>query len=241
LFCRPSRANGIRMIQDLAWVPIFENVAKEDLAQLEKIAKRRDLPAKTVVFFEGDRADAFYIVVSGSLKVYQTTQDGREKVLNTMGPGEIFGELAMLDGKPRSASVETIEAAELIVMARTDFRELATATPSILWGVLEGLCERLRSLNDLQLDVAFQDTPYRIAKAVIKLADKHGEKTDDGWRVRESFGVRNLADMAATTPARVSRVLEKLEDDGLIRTGKDDLVVPDLAALKRAIEYMGSR
>ena len=89
--------------------------------------------------------------------------------------------------------------------------------------------------------MAFQDTPYRIAKAVVKLADKHGEKTDEGWHVRESFGVRNLADMAATTPARVSRVLEKLEDDGLIRTGKDDLVVPDLAALRRAIEYMGSR
>ena len=229
------------MIKDLAWVPIFENVAKDDLTKLEKIATRKELAAKTVVFFEGDRADAFYIVVSGSLKVYQTSQDGREKVLNTMGPGEIFGELAMLDGKPRSASVETIEAAELIVMGRSDFRELATATPSILWGVLEGLCDRLRSLNELQLDVAFQDTPYRIAKAVIKLADKHGEQTDDGWHVRESFGVRNLADMAATTPARVSRVLEKLEDDGLSRTGKDDLVVPDLAALRRAIEYMGSR
>lgn len=229
------------MIQDLAWVPIFENVAKDDLTKLGQIAQRKDLPAKTVVFFEGDRADAFYIVLSGSLKVYQTTQDGREKVLNTMGPGEIFGELAMLDGKPRSASVETIDPSELIVMARNDFRELATATPSILWGVLEGLCERLRSLNDLQLDVAFQDTPYRIAKAVLKLADKHGEKSDDGWRVRESFGIRNLADMAATTPARVSRVLEKLEDDGLIRAGKDDLVVPDLAALKRAVEYMGSR
>ena len=63
MFCRPSRANGIRMIQDLAWVPIFENVAKEDLAQLEKIAKRRDLPAKTVVFFEGDRADAFLSLI----------------------------------------------------------------------------------------------------------------------------------------------------------------------------------
>jgi CRP/FNR family transcriptional regulator, cyclic AMP receptor protein len=229
------------MIQDLAWVPIFENLEKEDLAKLAKIAKKKTLGPKTVVFFEGDRADAFYVVVSGSLKVYQTSQDGREKVLNTMGPGEIFGELAMLDGKPRSASVETIEAAELIVMARADFRQVATATPSILWGVLEGLCDRLRSLNDMQVDAAFHDTPYRIAKAVVKLADKHGEKTADGWRVRESFGVKNLADMAATTPARVSRVLEKLEDDGLIQTGKEEILVPDLAALKRAIDYMGSR
>ncbi len=228
-------------MKDLAWVPIFQNLGEDDLRKLEKIAKRRRIPAKTMVFFEGNRADAFFVVLSGSLKVFQTSKSGRVKVLNTMGPGEIFGELAMLDGHARSASVETVESSELVVMARNDFRELATATPSILWGVLEGLCGRLRSSNETQLDIAFQDTPYRIAKAIVKLADKHGKKTKEGLRVQAWFGVTDLADMASTTPARVTRALEKLEDDGLVHATEEDLVIPDLAALKRAIDYMGSQ
>jgi CRP-like cAMP-binding protein len=228
------------MIEALARVPIFQGLGREDLESLEKIAKRRKLGADTALFFEGDRADALYIVVSGSLKVHRTLDDGREKILNTMGPGEIFGELAMLDGQPRSASVDTVDPTELIAIARSDFRALAMAKPAILWRLLEGLSERLRILNEAQLDVAFQDSPYRIAQAITKLAEKHGEPTKDGVRVRESFGVKALADMAATTPARVGRALEKLEDQGLVRIAKGDLVVPDLAALKRAIEYLGS-
>jgi CRP/FNR family transcriptional regulator, cyclic AMP receptor protein len=229
------------MIKTLASVPIFQKLGPDDLQALEKIAKRRRLAANTMVFFEGDRTDALYIVVKGSLKVCRKLDDGREKVLNTMGPGEIFGELAMLDGQPRSASVETVEATELIGIARKDFHELSMATPGILWRMLEGLCERLRILNDAQLDIAYRDSPYRVAQAIAKLAEKHGEKTNEGLRVRESFGVKALAGMAATTPDRVNRAIEKFEDDGLVRVSKGDLVVPDLAALRRAIEYLGSK
>jgi CRP/FNR family transcriptional regulator, cyclic AMP receptor protein len=228
------------MLKTLAGVPLFEGLSEEDLKRLEKIAKRRSVGPNTSLFFEGDRTDGLYVVVSGSVKIYRTTDDGREKILNTMGAGEIFGELAMLDGQPRSASVETIEATELIAIARNDFHDLAMEAPEILWKVLQGLSERLRVLNDVQLDVAFRDSPYRIARAIARLAEKHGEKIPGGLKVRESFGVKALADMAATTPDRVGRALERLEDKGLVQVGEGELVVPDLAALKRAIEYMGS-
>jgi CRP/FNR family transcriptional regulator, cyclic AMP receptor protein len=228
------------MTKGLASVRIFQHLDQDDLKKVAKIAKPKRLDANTVVFFEGNRADAFFIVLSGSLKVYQTAKDGRVKVLNTMGPGETFGELAMLDGHPRSASVETVAASELLVISRKDFRDLATATPGILWGVLEGMCARLRAQNDSELEAAFQGTQYRIAKAIIKLAEKHGKKTETGVRIPPTFDARDLGEMASTTAERVERILEKLEDEGLVKVDDGDLVVPDISALRRALDYMGS-
>ena len=176
------------MTNRLASVRIFQHLGQDDLKKIQKIAKLKKVAASTVVFFEGNRADAFFIVLSGSLKVFQTAKDGRVKVLSTMGPGETFGELAMLDGHPRSASVETVAESELLVIARKDFRDLATATPGILWGVLESMCARLRAQNDSELEAAFQGTQYRVAKAIIKLADKHGKMTED--RCAHPAGVR---------------------------------------------------
>jgi CRP-like cAMP-binding protein len=225
----------------LASVRIFQHLGQDDLKKVAKIAKPGRIAANTVVFFEGNRADAFFIVLSGSLKVFQTARDGRVKVLSTMGPGETFGELAMLDGHPRSASVETIAASELLVISRKDFRDLATATPGILWGVLEGMCARLRAQNDSELEAAFHGTQYRISKAIIRLGEKHGKKTETGLRIPPTFGVKDLAEMAASTTERVERVLEKLEDDGLLKVDEGDLVIPDLSALKRALDYMGSQ
>ncbi len=226
--------------QRLSSVRIFQHLGQDDLKKVAKLAKLKRVAAGSVVFFEGNRADAFFIVLSGSLKVFQTAKDGRVKVLSTMGPGETFGELAMLDGHPRSASVETTEASELLVIARKDFRDLATATPGILWGVLEGMCARLRAQNDSELEAAFRGTRYRIAKAIIRLAEKHGKEAGAGVRVPPTFGQRDLAEMAATTVERVERVLEKLEDDGLVKVVDDHLVIPDLSALRRALDYMGS-
>jgi CRP-like cAMP-binding protein len=228
------------MIKRLASVRIFQHLGQDDLKKVAKIAKPKTVAANSVVFFEGNRADAFFIVLSGSLKVFQTARDGRVKVLSTMGPGETFGELAMLDGQARSASVETVAASELLVISRKDFRELATATPGILWGVLEGVCARLRAQNDSELEAAFQGTQYRVAKAIIKLAEKHGKKTETGVRVPPAFGVKDVAEMAASTVERVERMLEKLEDEGLVHVHEGDLVIPDLSALRRALDYLGS-
>src|SRR6202042_2989924 len=102
---------------------------------------------------------------------------------------------------------------------------LATATPGILWGVMEGVCARLRAQNDSELEAAFHGTQYRVAKAILKLAEKHGKKTAAGLRVAPTFGVKDIAEMAATTAERVERILEKLEDDGLTRADDGDLIV----------------
>jgi CRP/FNR family transcriptional regulator, cyclic AMP receptor protein len=230
--------NDAALIPILSAVRIFQHLARTDLGRIAQVATAKRVAAHTIVFFEGNRADAFFIVRSGSLKVFQTANDGRVKVLGTIGPGETFGELAMLDGQPRSASVETIGASELLVIAHDDWRRLATTTPGILWGMLESVCARLRAQNDSELGAATRRTEYRVSKAIIGLAEKHGESTGGGVRIPGTFGVKDIAEMAASTVPRVERALEKLEDLALIDVVEGECVLRDVSALRRALVYM---
>jgi len=233
-----ATGNGAAVIPRLSAVRIFQHLTRVDLAQIAQVAKAKRVAARTIVFFEGNRADALFIVLSGSLKVFQTANDGRVRVLGTIGPGETFGELAMLDGQPRSASVETIGASELLVIARHDWRRIATTTPAILLGILESVCTRLRAQNDSELGAAMRRTEYRVSKAIIELAERYGESSGGVVRIPATFGLKDIAEIAASTVQRVERALEKLEDQALIGFVEGELVLRDVSALRRALAYM---
>src|SRR5262249_4008949 len=149
-------------------------LAAAELAELGAIARRETLPKNVVVFFQGDRADTLYVILAGAAKVSQKAEDGNEKILGTLGAGDIFGELTLLDGRERSATVETIEQTEMLSITHRDFHTVATKNPQILWRVLEVLCERIRGLNEETLALAFEEVPYRIVQALNELVEKHG-------------------------------------------------------------------
>src|SRR5207249_7174373 len=161
-------------MRELAQVPIFQRAGARELEQLGSIARRESLKPNTVVFFQGDRSDKLYVILSGGAKVYQQASDGKQKIVGTLGPGEIFGELTLLDGRERSATVETIDATEMLSIAHRDFHAVATKNPNILWQVTEVLCERIRGLNEETLNLAFEELPYRMVRVLNELADKQG-------------------------------------------------------------------
>jgi len=133
-------------MKELAQVPIFRRAGAGELQELGSIAKRESFRPSTVVFFQGNRADKLYVILSGAAKVYRQADDGKQKIIGTLGPGDIFGELTLLDGRERSATVETIEQTEMLSIAHRDFHAVATKNPAILWRVMEVLCERIRAL-----------------------------------------------------------------------------------------------
>lgn len=225
-------------MEELAQVSIFQKLSSEDLAKLVKIATKRSFPVGTVVFFEGDRADALYVILTGSVKVYRTFDDGREKVLATLGHGDFFGEYAILDGHPRSASVTAIAPTEMLSIAQRDFRTFANGSPDVLWKVIEAVCERLKTVTEAHLDTSFRDVPYRLTQAIVRLAEKHGRATAEGCRLDVNMKPKDLASLAYTTPERVSRLLAKMERRDLIQVHDDHLLVPDLKTLKRSLEYV---
>ena len=225
-------------MKELASVSIFQKLSPKELKELGSIVTRRTFGPDTVVFFEGDRSDSLYVILSGSTKVYQTSDDGKEKILRTFGKGEIFGEFAMLDGHPRSASVATLEPTEMLAISHGDFRSFVESHPEALWKVTEALCERIRNMSDEMVNVTLRDVPYRLLRALNQLVERHGEASADGKGARLStrLSVQELAGMIGASPDRVSRLLDKFHADGLVQLG-EHLAVPDVKALKRSLEY----
>lgn len=216
-------------------VSIFSKLSKQHVENLRKLAKKEKYKKDTTIFYQDDRSDALYVVLSGAVKVFQTADDGKERVLNTLGAGEIFGELGLLDASPRSASVATLEPTEVLTLTNEDLRALAKASPDVLWGVVEALCDRVRQLSTETLDLSFRDVPYRLLRVLITATEKLGQVTDAGTLV--SVDAKTLAGSVNCGVDQASRVLKRLADRGLLRVDERHVVVPDVKALSRALEY----
>jgi len=223
-------------MKELAQVRIFQRAGAEELEQLGRIAKRESFNANTAVFFQGDRSDKLYVIVSGGANVCQRADDGQQKIIGTLGPGEIFGELTLLDGRERSATVETTDRTEMLSISHQDFRTVATKNPQILWQVVAVLCERIRGLNEETLNLAFEQLPYRLVHVLDELVEKQGKRGADG-RVTLRISPGDVGRRVGADRQETNRVLKMLCKRGLVELDIDELVIPDARALKRALEY----
>jgi CRP-like cAMP-binding protein len=223
-------------MQELANISLFSKMNAQELDKLGKVVKRESFGPNRTVFFEGDRSDALYVIVHGSAKVHQTSDQGKEQILRTVGKGEIFGEFAMFDGQPRSASITTLESTEMLSLHHRDFKAVAGAAPDILWKVLEALCDRVRQLSTEMMDATTKDVPYRLIVKLVQLAEKHGVTDRGGLRIGIKLGAHELSNMIASSPARINQLLTVLADKGLILVEGDKILVPNLGDLKKASE-----
>lgn len=191
------------------------------------------------VFFQDDPSDSLYVVLSGSAKIFQTSEDGKERIMKILKKGEAFGELAMIEGQPRSASVQTLEPSEMLMLTRKDFQAFCDKHPSVLWMLLQAFAERLRRMNEDVLDMSFRDVPYRVLRVMSQLVERHGTAGADGWRVSMPLSAKDLASMVGSNPEVVGRLIDGYENDGLIKRDRASWTVPDVKALTRALEYAG--
>jgi len=224
-------------LSELAQVPGFERLDKKELAQLEALTTKKRYPAGTAVFFQDDPSDALYIMLSGSAKIFQTSESGKDRILRILKRGNAFGELAMIEGKPRFVTVQTLEDSEVLRLARKDFVEFADKHTWVLWTLLSAFAERIRSMGDDVLDLSYQDVPYRLLRTLSELVESHGEPCPDGRRIGMPLTTRDLASMIGASTDTVSRLLDRYETDGLIKRAGDHCIVRDPKSLTRTIEY----
>jgi CRP/FNR family transcriptional regulator, cyclic AMP receptor protein len=242
LIFNPTSTEQLQMQKELtatSRISIFSKLSPDDVEQLAKIVTQKEYAADTAVFFQDEPSDSLYMVLKGSVKVTTASEGGVEKVLDILGAGEIFGELAMLDGHPRSATVTTCEPTEMASISRKDFKNFAAGRPEILWKLMESLCERIRKTSDSMLEMSSKEVPYRLLAALHQLTEKHGQVAADGsCLINMKVGPQELAAMVGANREVVSRLLHKYEADGLIELGKNKkLIVPHPAALTKALEY----
>jgi CRP/FNR family cyclic AMP-dependent transcriptional regulator len=221
-------------IELLRSVPLFADLGEGELERFSQVAVPRSFPAATRVFHEGDSSDACYIVSEGSFRVTREHSDGRAITLATLGPGEIFGELAMLDGDKRSASAESITDGTLLALPANDVRNLLSRNPEIALKLVAGLVRRLRQANMRLSRQSFQTVPSRVAGILAQLS-RDGQDDDETAEVTIRMNQTDLAQLAGTSRESVSRFLAELERAGVVRSGRGRVTVLEPNKLRNYI------
>ena len=218
----------------LARVPLLADLESGELERIAQVAIPRSFPKGARVFHEGDESDACYVIRDGDVRVTREHSDGRAIALATLGPGELFGELAMLDGGVRSASIEALTDIELLALSAADMRGLLERNGEITAKLVVALTKRLRETNERISRQSFQTVPSRVAGVLFQLVDAEGaEAGHDGVTIR--MNQVDLAQLAGTSRESVSRFLAVLERAGVVRVGRGRVTVLEPPRLRAYI------
>ena len=160
----------------LAGHPLFSSMKAEEIERLASYARIVRFARSSVIFSKGDEGSGLMAVVSGGVKISSLSQEGKDVVLNLIQPGEVFGEIALLDGRPRTANATAMQDSEILVLERRDFIPYLKQTPEVGLTLLAVLCDRLRRTSEQVEDVLFLDVSGRLAKTILRLAkhQRHG-------------------------------------------------------------------
>jgi len=222
-------------VELLRSVPLFADLEQGELENFSHVAVARSFPAGTRVFHEGDRSDACYIVREGSFRVTREHSDGRAITLATLGTGDIFGELAMLDGEVRSASVEALTDGELLALPAGEVRALLARHPEITVKLVAALVRRLRTANERISRQSFQTVPSRVAGVLSQLVAEEAPRSSEEAGVTIRMNQADLAQLAGTSRESVSRFLADLERAGVVKPGRGRVTVLEPGKLSNYI------
>jgi CRP-like cAMP-binding protein len=222
-------------VQALGRCRLFGGLSQGSLEAIARNLRTRRFRRGEVLFHEGDPGDALFIVVAGAIKVVVPSEEGDEAILATLHRGDFFGELALLDGAPRSASAVALEATETLALPRDQFSALVGSEPAIRDALLASLAGELRRLTAHVAELHFLDLTGRLAARLARLAQEHGMREPDGSvRLDAPLTQSDLAAMIGATRQSVNKLLGEFVEKGLLRFDHDTIVVPDVEALVRA-------
>lgn len=212
-------------------VPLLAKLAEPDLRALASHGKVRTYRSGEVIFREGAPGDSLHIVVEGSVRVAVGSPTGGEATVALLGPGEFVGDLALLDGKPRSASAIASQPTKTLVVTRHDFTRWLSDHPKASFALLEALSLRVRRTDEALADLAFLELPQRLAKRLVQLAtDQSTRGRLAGTRVRITQA--ELASMLGVSRESVNKQLNRFAQDGWIALGRGSITVRDPEALR---------
>lgn len=207
--------------------PIFEELEERDFARISACGVRKTYKKGEVILMEEESGSALFVIVSGEVKVVRIGEDGREVILSILGASEIFGEMALLDGEARSASVVALDSAELFMIHRKDFLALLHEYPSIAISLLKHLTQRLRRADALIKSLSLKDAYHRVGYVLLQFADERGRIRQGKVEVDNLPVQQEIANMAGTTRETVSRTLSKMEKLKMLQVDGNNVVILD--------------
>jgi len=211
---------------------LFGQLEPEKLDELLALSRLERFAPKDVVFLKGDPGDCLYAIMSGRIGITTTSEGGKEIFLNILGPGEVFGEIALLDGRERTAGAMALDPAELLRIDQADFLPFLERNPKLSIRLMRVLCERIRWTSDIIEDTIFLDIPHRLAKRLLTLVKQYGKPTRNGITIDIKLSQESLGQMLGVTRESVNKGIRTLEAQGIIAHEHGIINVTDIASLE---------
>lgn len=204
-------------------IPLFSVLAKEELDAISRLAVTRNYPKNSIIINEGDHTDSLYVILSGKVKIFLADDQQKEVIVAIQREGDYFGELALLDEAPRSASVMTMEPCSLLIVSRNAFERHLAGDPKLAISLMRGLAARLRATTENVKSLALLDVYGRIARTLLQFA-----KDEDGHHViDDKLTHQDLANMVGASREMVSRIMKDLARGGYIKTEGKRITIKD--------------
>jgi len=219
------------VIELLKGVDLFSALGSGQLEQLAALVIRKTFVRdETIILEDDDSVQALFLIASGEVKVYVSGSDGRETILSLLSKGDFFGEMSLIDGEPRSASVKAVTDADLLILRREHFIKQVEKTPELAMGLLVEMSKRIRKANRQISSLAMLTVYGRVAATILNLMQERGVRVhSEGGKmvtvIRNRPTQQQLAEMSGTTRETVSRVLSALAKKGTISVVGKDLVI----------------
>jgi len=217
----------------ISGIPSFTGLSEKQIEGLREISVNRHFNKGQIIFSEGDNGDGFYVLVSGLVKIFKVSLEGKEHIMRIVGIGELFGQVAVYAGRSFPANAQAIAESRLLFFPRTAFVEMITKNPSLALSMLSVLSMRLREFTVHVENLALKEVPGRLAAYLIYLSEEQGG--NNSFTLGISKG--QLASLLSTSPETLSRILAQIVGKNLIEVIRRDITILDLEGLKELAEH----
>jgi CRP/FNR family cyclic AMP-dependent transcriptional regulator len=202
-------------------VPLFAGLTNEELANIERHAVTRNFAKRTILINEGDQTNSLYVIISGKVKIYCGDEHGKEIIIATLGPGEYFGEVALIDDAERSASVMTLEDSNFLVISKESFKTALSQYPEIAIRLIQEFTQRFRNMTDNIKNLALLDVYGRVAKTLLSMATEEEEHLI----IHEKLTQQDIANRVGASREMVAKIMKDLTTGGYIEVQDKEIII----------------
>lgn len=205
--------------------PFFAGLTAAEIERVRSAGRRQTLSAGSFFYMQGDPASAAYLIEKGRVRLSQVTPDGQQVLLRVIGPGNMFGAVAIARIESYPVTAETAENCTVLVWPRTELITLVEQMPKLALNAIQMMAGHVQEFQDRFRELATQRVERRLARTLLRLASQAGKKTDEGVLIDLSLTRQDLAEMTGTTLYTVSRILSQWESQGLVRSGREKVIL----------------
>jgi len=223
---------GMPVAEVLRRNQLLGELDEPEMAELVGLGHVARYAAEELIFAKGDPGDCLFAILKGQIGIHTSSEGGKVMMLNILNPGDVLGEIALIDGRERTAGATALRPSELFRIDRRDFIPFLERHPRLAIRLLGVLCGRLRWVSENIEDAVFHDVPRRLAKWLLKLADEYGQATPAGIRIAQGMSQEDLAGLLGVTREIVNKSLKALKTANAITYSKGFLVLTDLRLIR---------